>query len=94
MNGTIEVTQAWMQLTKRAPQMVHGLVPSEWLVEINNDKIKRRVYEDWSKFRKGYPVPLIFKVKEIRHSVTEAQIYAGLKEAARRQEEWLNSLET
>jgi len=37
--------------------MVRGLVPSNYVVEIDGDKVKRRVYEDWTRFVKGTSVP-------------------------------------
>lgn len=88
----IMLTKAWVHHVKRGTRMVNGLVPSIWVVKIGDDKATRRVYEDWSRFRKDRPVPLIVLIKDKPHSVSRKQIDAALVETKRQHDEWLESI--
>lgn len=85
----MEVTRAWKKNLKRGPKMVNGLVATVYIVELNNDKVKRRVYEDWTKKRSQKSVPLVVKVKEQYILVTINEINTGLSEAERQFSEFL-----
>lgn len=45
------ITTAWKRGTKRAPKMVRGLIESQFMIKLDGDKAKRRVYEDWTRTR-------------------------------------------
>ena len=64
--------------------MSKGLVETRYVVEIDNDKVRRRVYEDWNGYVKGKERDLVFFVKGTRHLVTMKEIEEGMKEATRR----------
>lgn len=87
----MKVTRAWKKNLKRGPKMSNGLVETVYLVELNDDKVKRRVYENWSN---GKRQQLIVKLREQQIRVSSEDINIGLVEAQRRFSEFLGSLDT
>jgi hypothetical protein len=86
------VTRAWTKGTLRGARMMRGLVESDWVVEIDDDKVSRRVYEDWNDYRKTKNVPLVVKIKGTLFTVDRASIDFGLAEADRVRSEFLAHL--
>ena len=86
----MEVTRAWKKSLKRGPKMSKGLVETVYVVELNDDKVKRRVYEKWS--RTGKRTAFVVKVKEHLVTVTAEEIVKGEFEAERRFAQFLDSL--
>ena len=90
----MNVTRAWRKPTKRSPKMSHGLVASSFLVELDNDKVKRRVYENWTAFKKGCKVPMLVKLPNSKTlAITQDQIDLGVAEAERKFNEFLTTLD-
>ena len=87
----MKITRAWKKNLKRGPKMANGLVETVYLVELNDDKVKRRVYEDWSN---GKRPQLVVNLKEQQIRVSVKDINVGLAEADRRFSEFLGSLDT
>lgn len=81
------ITRAWEKGLKRGPKMAYGRVPSRWIVELDGDGVKRRVYEDWSQYEKGVPVPLVVVLADCLLPVSQDDVVAGILEAERRFEE-------
>lgn len=88
---TTRVTRAWAKPTKRSPKFRNGMVESPWVAELDDDLVKRRVYEHWGSGRRR-PTPLVVKVRGVLVEVTRDQIEEGLEERERRHQEWLERL--
>lgn len=86
----MKITRAWKKNLKRGPKMANGLVETVYLVELNDDKVKRRVYEKWSN---GKRPQLVVKFKEQQIGVSQEDISTGLVEAERRFSEFFSSLD-
>lgn len=78
-----KITRAWEKSLKRGPKMAHGRVPSPWVVELNGDGVKRRVYEDWRQYKEGVPVPLVVVLADRLLPVSQDDVNAGILEAER-----------
>lgn len=77
----MKITRAWKKNLKRGPKMANGLVETVYLVELNDDKVKRRVYEEWSN---GKRQQLVVNLKEQQIRISVEDINVGLAEADRR----------
>lgn len=87
----MKVTRAWKKNLKRGPRMSNGLIETVYIVELNNDKMKRRVYENWYN---GKRQSLVVMFKDQRFEVSDKDIRDGLIEAERRFSDFLGSLDT
>lgn len=63
--------------TKRGATCTYGRSESEYMVKLEGDSHKRRLYEDWTQFDKGldrstkdWTVPLVIMIKGVKHNLT------------------------
>lgn len=79
--------RAWVKATKRGPKMVHGLVPSSWVIRLANETTTRRIYEDWTKYSKLKRKELIYLNGKQKVPVSEKQIKEWLQNEKKAQAE-------
>lgn len=63
--------------TKRGSTCTYGRSESEYMVKLEGDPHKRRLYEDWTQIDKGldrspadWTVPLVIMIKGVKHNLT------------------------